>query len=496
MKTRQRILQLFLALITIGLISCNEEEAQPVKPGPIEPGIISVQFTHNTVTLVENDEPAEIMLAFSQAAEKDGIISLAVTAVDFSGFRTSPELSDGIIELPVIEGQTSASFTFEPIDNASLSDAKTASFTLQSVSDGFSIGTSNAMTISITDDESPAIIGFALQEGTIRENADNGIRVGLAFSHASPGTGVIEIDLASASALYGTHFESEPEAIDGKIVLELSEGTSELFFNLIPKNNTTINGNKVINLSISSASGSVQLNNQINFTLTLEDDELIGKPKGYETLAGSWRNKRMFEYNEAGQIARVLWEQNGTTGINTYHYDGNGILQKISESATIETLYRRDTQGRIILAEKFNAGLLKKYTIYSYDDAGNVGEAAVFDRQPNGEYVMSSLFIYLYYSNTNHLYKRLTYYPIQGTEDFDLVQEETYEYYVQYYATNPFPMVEILPGINVQPFFPSRYTLNRDGQEYSYPLTYVFDEQGMPVRRTTSNGEVTTYQYY
>lgn len=496
MKTQQRILQLFLALITIGFISCNEEEAQPVKPGPIEPGVVSVQFTNNTVTLVENDEPAEIMLAFSQAAEKAGTISLAVTAVDFSGFRTSPEISDGTIELQVNEGQTSASFTFEPIDNSSLTDAKTASFTLQSLSDGFSIGTSNAMTISITDDESPVIIGFALQEGTIRENADDGIRVALALSHASPGAGAIEIDLASASALYGTHFESEPEAIDGKIVLELSEGTSELFFNLIPKNNTTLNGNKVINLSITSVLGSVQLNNQVNFTLTLEDDEQIGKPKGYETLGGSWTNKRKYEYNEAGQIARILWEQNALTGINTYHYDNNGVLLKITESATVETRYSRDTQGRIIRSEKFNAGLLKKYTIYSYDDAGNVGEAAVFDRQPNGEFVMSFLFVYLYHSNTNHLYKRLTYYPIQGTEDFDLVQEETYEYYVQPNAINPFPMVEILPGINAQPFFPSSYTLSRDGQEYSYPLTYEFNEQGLPVRRTTSNGEVTTYQYY
>ena len=109
---------------------------------------------------------------------------------------------------------------------------------------------------------------------------------------------------------------------------------------------------------------------------------------------------------------------------------------------------------------------------------------------------MSSLFVYLYYSNTNQLYKRLSYYPIQGTEDFELIQEEAYEYFIHYNAINPFPMVEILPGINTQILFPSRYTLIRDGQEYSYPLNYMFSDQGLPLSRTTSNGEFTTYEYY
>jgi len=227
----------------------------------------------------------------------------------------------------------------------------------------------------------------------------------------------------------------------------------------------------------------------------VKDDELMGKPKSYETSSGTWKDKRVYEYNEAGQIARVIWEQNALSGIKTYHYNEQGVLLKISESATVETRYVRDSQDRIILSEKFNAGLLKTYTIYSYDEAGNVGEAAVFNRQPSGEYVMSDLFVYLYYYNTGSLSKRLTYYPVPGTEDYELIQEETYHYFL-YYPVNPFPMVDILPGINVQRSYPSKYILSRDGQEYNYPMTYVFNDQGFPERRTTSNGEVTIYQYY
>ena len=57
-------------------------------------------------------------------------------------------------------------------------------------------------------------------------------------------------------------------------------------------------------------------------------------------------------------------------------------------------------------------------------------------------------------------------------------------------------MVEILPGMNIQSLLPSRYTLSRYGQLYSYPLNYEFNSQGLPIRRTTSAGEVTTYEYY
>lgn len=228
------------------------------------------------------------------------------------------------------------------------------------------------------------------------------------------------------------------------------------------------------------------------------DVELMNKPKGYETNSGGWRMKRTYEYNEAVDIARIHVIQNTLNWTETYHYDQQGVLTKIIESASKETRFSRDAQGRITQSEKFNAGVLKAYTLYSYDDAGNVGEAAVFDRQPDGEYVMSTLFVYLFHSNTNQLYKRLTYYPVEGGEDFDLIQEETYEYYIKpyHYPNNPFPMVEILPGINVQPFYPSKYILSRDGQVFTYPMSYVFNDLNLPTRRTTTANEVTTYEYY
>lgn len=135
--------------------------------------------------------------------------------------------------------------------------------------------------------------------------------------------------------------------------------------------------------------------------------------------------------------------------------------------------------------------------MYGYDPAGNIGEEAIFDLQPSGEFLMTSVFVNLYDINTNQLVKRLLYNPQTDDEDFELMQEETYEYFVQYYPANQFPMVEIIPGWNIQTMYPSRYTKKHYGMNFTYDFSYVFNDKAMPIRRNiTNNTETTTYEYY
>jgi hypothetical protein len=491
MKPTHTIKMLLIIMMPLLLASCAEDE---IMNNPPTPAI--VKFPNTTLGISELAGPTDITLTLVKPAAKAGTITVNVVTDHTESFSTDPDIVDGKIEIPVTAGQSQVKFTLTPVHNSLHQGNKNVDFTIEAVTAGLVIGTEKVLTVTIFESDQPNLVNFVSAAGSFIEYFEDGFVVSIGLSLMALGEGVIEVELANAESLYGTYFTTEPVAVDGKITLVVEPGIGHLPIKFIPVNNATLNGHKEIGLTITATSGAVAKGNQLGFSLTLLDDELLNKPRSYETVAGTWRAKEVYEYNESGQIARVMWEQNALSGTNTYHYDNNGVLEKISESATVETRYTRDAQGRIILSEKFNAGVLKAYTIYSYDDAGNVGEAAEFNLQPNGEYVMSTLFIYLYYINTNHLFKRLTYYPVEGGEDFDLIQEETYEYYVQYYPVNPFPMVEILPGINAQPFYPSKYILSRDGQVFSYPLTYVFNPQGLPERRTTSSGEATTYQYY
>jgi hypothetical protein len=484
---------LLIMIMSLLLASCTEDE---IMNTPATPAI--VKFPAATIGISELAGPTDITLALGKPLSKAGTVTINIETEYAEDFTTSPAPIDGKIEIPVTAGQSQVKFTLTPVHNNLHQGNKTIDFTLESVTEGMIIGTEKVLNVTIFESDQPNLVNFIDAGASFIEYTEEGFVVSIGLSMTAVAEGVVEVEVANAESLYGTFFISDPAAANGKITLPVEPGTTNLPIRIIPVNNTTLNGHKEIKLTITNAAGAVAKGNQLVFGLALLDDELLDKPRSYETVAGTWRDKEVYEYNEAGQIARVIWEQNALSGIKTYHYDDNGVLLKIAESEAVETHYTRNAQGQIILSEKFNAGVLKKYTIYTYDDAGNVGEAALFDRQPSGEYVMSTLFLYLYHSNTNHLYKRLTYYPVEGGEDLDLIQEETYEYYIKpyHYPNNPFPMVEILPGISAQPFYPSKYILSRDGQVLTYPMSYVFNDQDLPTRRTTTANEVTTYEYY
>jgi YD repeat-containing protein len=494
MKTIFRLVYLITLFFTgIAFQSCEETDETLFETAPV-----TVKFSTTNLGLSELASPTDITLTLVKPVAKAGTITLNVVTDHHESFSTNPEIVDGKIEIPVAAGQSQVKFTFTPVHNNLHQGNKNIDFTIEAVTEGLVIGAEKALTVTIFESDQPNFVNFVASQGSLVEYAEDGFIVSIGLSLMALGEGMVEVEVANAGSLYGTYYTTEPVVVDGKITLVVEPGIGHLPIKFIPINNATLNGHKEIGLTITAATGAVAKGNQLNFNLTLIDDELMNKPKGYETVAGNWKDKRVYEYNEAGQIARVIWEQNALSGTDTYHYDETGKLTKISESPTVETRFQRDAQGRIILSEKFNAGLLKTYSIYSYDEVGNVGEVAVFNRQPSGEYVMSTIFLYFYYYNSNHLYKRLTYYPLPGTEDFDLIQEETYEYYIKpsHYPNNPFPMIEILPGISAQPFYPSKYILSRDGQVFTYPMSYVFNDLDLPTRRTTTANEVTTYEYY
>jgi YD repeat-containing protein len=490
MKITHTIRTLFLTTVAAFILTSCLEDEPAVVPSPA-----SVTFSAPTLGISELAGPTDITLALAKPATKSGTVTVKIETEYAEDFTTTPAPIDGKIEIPVTAGQSQVKFTLTPVHNNLHHGNKQIGFTIEAVTDGLIIGTEKVLAVTIFEIDQPNLVNFVASQGSLIENSEEGFYLTIGFSLMTMGEGVVEVEITNAGALYGTYFTTEPAAVGGKITLAVATGIGNLPIKFIPVNNTTLNGHKEIGLTITSASGAVTKGNLLNFSLSLIDDELINKPKGYETIANGWRVKRTYEYNETGKLSKIFWEQNALSGIYTYQYDETGNLTKITESSTVETRFQRDVQGRIILSENFNAGLLKTYSIYSYDDAGNVGEVAVFNRQPSGEYVMSTLFLYLYYYNSNHLFKRLTYYPIPDTEDFDLIQEEKYEYYISQ-TVNPFPMVDILPEKNVQPFYPSQYILSRDGQVYSYPFSYAFNAQGFPIRRTASANEVTTYEYY
>lgn len=491
MKTIFRLVYAIVLFISgVAFQSCEEadESASPVAP-------VTVKFSTVNLGLSELAGATEITLPLSRPAPSAGTITINANWENENDFTSQPAVEDDKIILPVTAGQSQVTFILTPTNNNLFTGNRNLHFTIASVTDGFIIGTEKSLHVTIYENNQPNQVNFVATQVSVQEQVAEGMMVAIGFSLQAVDAGQVELELLNAAGLYGTYFTTEPEAINGKIMLPVTAGTSFLPVKFIPVNNTTLNGHKEFAVRIIGATGSVVKGDRLDLNITLVDDELAGKPKSYETGAGEWKTRRLFEYNESGQIAKIHIEQNSLSWTETYHYDENNLLKKITKWTSDETIFIRDNQNRITRSEESREGVMKKYTIYSYDQAGNIGEVAVFHRQPTGEFVMSYLFVYLYYSNSNAVFKKLTYYPLPGDE-YDLIQEETFEYLASNYTQNPFPMVDILPGVSSQPLYPSRYTLSRDGKVYTYYFNYEFNQVGYPVSRTIGSGEATRYHYY
>lgn len=478
----------FIALGSF-IISCSEEENINIKPKT------TVEFSQQQLTISENATEKDITLSFSNAMPQDGIITIDATEENLSTITTEPVMIDGQLEIVVPKGATSAKFKIIPANDNLLEEDRNIIFKLADVTEGLILGIKQEIATTIVDDESPAQVGFMLNIGSIRENSETGSTVMLILSHAAPGNGTIELIANTVNGTYGTNYVTEPATINGKIILPFEAGSLQTSFKVIPLNDYWFNSERKITYRINNATGVVRLGTELTHQLSITDDESYGMPKGYQTGAvNGWSNQRIIEYNAQGLIGKVNWSQNATSGSDTYHYNLLDMLVKKTSSDFSETTYLYEG-SRIVKEETIKDGVLKKYALYGYDQAGNVGEASYFYRQPSGELQLGLVNVYLYYTNGN-LYKKLVYSPNQNSEELTLIQEETYEHYID--KINPFP-IEIIPGVPAQTGLPTKYTYTNNGSTHIYSFEYEFNNNQVTKRSSIMNGlttDVTHYFYY
>jgi hypothetical protein len=262
--------------------------------------------------------------------------------------------------------------------------------------------------------------------------------------------------------------------------------------------NELYNEQRTINYTILYADGGLEKGGILHHAMKITDDELGGKGKGYEIVAGNWSYKKRYEYDELGRISKVYWDRytpGHLGGIYTYVYNATGKVEKIIHSSVREEIFIREGD-RIVRSEEYTNSVLTKYTLFGYDHAGNVAEASVYYRQPDGELKLALIFVYLYHLDHN-VYKVLAYNPVDSSKDPVLISTKTFDNYID--VENPFPMVEILPDQKAQTKLPTSYREEGNGSDITYQFDYQFSEDGKPLSRTatsSSGSEIAQYQYY
>lgn len=487
-------------LVMAGIFACQKDEIETPPPSGTAPAV--VQFGAD-VTMAENAGPKEIKIQFNKAAFRAGTIAIEVTADLPASFQTTPALKDGMLEILVAKGAQFASFTLRPVDNTAVDEDRIVTFEITDATEGFEIGTKESLIATIVDDESPAgpaKANFSPASGSLSRNQAGGIDITIVFSELLRTDGKVSLKLNGAA--FEERITTEPVLNgNGRLELDVQAGAAAVSFAVMPVFGASWDGDKTITFVITATEGGIVKGTQLSFELSLAGEApASGRPKSWESIGGNWRFKETYEYDAAGRIAKKHWEKETpafSQGTTTYQYAGNGLIEKVIYYPTREEVFIQES-GRIVRSETISNGVKIAYSEYAYDVFDRLNTQVEYHRQPSGEYLQDFSYVYQYENNGN-ITKQLTYTRQANSGEPVLHSTRTYGAYT-YTSPNPFPMVEVIPGVVMQHHLPGTFRMQENGADILYTIRYDYDSGGtLPVRRYISGGgtsEVTDYEYY
>lgn len=487
--------------IILGLslfFSCDEESEMG---GSIEKKSI-VQFKTETVELNENGNESEIKLKLSPAATKSGQVVLKSDRPFSTLFTTTPAASNNSISISIAKGDSLAILRIKPINNTTYGGEKSIQLYIQSTSPEIQKGRLTMLDLTINDDENEnddpepvqSLADFEIAPQTLNESNSEGITYNVKLSAPASEASQIRINFSAENGSIDNQFTVQPAPEGNIITLDVPKNESTVSFTVKPVSNTIITGHTSLTFTIVETTGSISKGTSLSKALTLEDDELKGLPKGYESVSADQSDKKTYVYDQLGRISQVQWQTNIAQGTDTYHYNNLGQLVRVNQSPSRELHYLY-ADNRIYRSEKMVDGVLQDYTEFEYDASGNVAATVSYHKKSDGTFAKGFTGVYLYYFDGN-LFKSLIYSDGENPEEPILVASRTYEHYLQY--DNPFG-IEIAPGLKSQKNLPSQYTYEQNDVSRTYSLSYEFDDQGKMTKRTastSSTSETAIYHYY
>jgi hypothetical protein len=248
------------------VVTIEEDESQAV-----------ANFATTAISIAEDETAGyTIIVPLSAPAKGPGTITVSwgsTLAVYGTNFNTLPAASGSAITLPVDNGATQVDFTVVPVDDSYYHENFVIVFELSAATGSVLVGNEKVFTLTITEDESPSLANFVSASGSVSEANATGIAIPVSLSIPASGTGSISISIASSTAVYGTHFTTQPAAIGNTILLPVEQNSIGTEFRVLPIDNDVDNANRVVTFAITAGGGVVRPGNDLQFELTLTDNE-------------------------------------------------------------------------------------------------------------------------------------------------------------------------------------------------------------------------------
>ncbi|HEX6889864.1 MAG TPA: hypothetical protein VF141_04210 [Chryseolinea sp.] len=268
------------------LIACVEEE-QKINP-------IAVQFTTDALLLTEGTSTL-VTLPFRSPAPRDGSVQLIITSDATYGqdYLTIPAPTGSSLTLTISKGQRFLQFQVAAPENNILERNKTVTFSLQSASQGFRLGSPSTLNVTVADNEHTeleppqifqAMADLSSEEGRIAEQESSGIGIKVNLSKfvdddygsipvPATGTGSVTLKFASGHATYGKEFTTVPAATGDSLVINFAGNQTDSTITVIPIDNSTFTGSRFVSVRISKVTGGLERGQILKYWLEIVDNE-------------------------------------------------------------------------------------------------------------------------------------------------------------------------------------------------------------------------------
>lgn len=245
------------------VIRIDDDEA----PAPAE-------FEETDLVLAETADELTVNIPLGFAALADGTIDVELTGASYgTDYTTVPAAADGKLTLSLTRGAENASFTVKPIDNELVNgNDRQIIATLSNATGGIVVGDDNVLEITLADDESPTPVNFKEVTQSVAEDGE-AITVDIELAMATEADGSFTVNLEGGT--YGTDYTTNPEGSSGSFTIEVAKGATEASFTFIPVDNDVVSSSdNVINLTLSNATGGLELGTRSAATITIVENDL------------------------------------------------------------------------------------------------------------------------------------------------------------------------------------------------------------------------------
>lgn len=320
------------------------------------------------------------------------------------------------------------------------------------------------------------------------------------FTQSAYSSGEIQLKLNTEEEV---NFQTIPEMINGIITLQVNEGDQNASFTVIPSNDDLVNGYQEFTFIVNLLSDNFRNIYNKNLIIGLHDDELSGMPRLYKINYNQGTFSEEYFYNSDKQLAKIIKMTQGdwvySETIRFFYDDASNLTKTISTTSfeesepgnEMETLFYWEND-LIVKAEMIFNGIIGNYNLYEYDENRNLIIKTLYSLQDNDEYIKTLKSVYSYNEEGNIIEEKSTYY-LYYEDDVEWNIITSYEDYLD--KLNPFPVIDIIPGITVQKNLPGVKIYDAGEGVSIYNYTYEFDEEGRVIKRSAFN-ETTFYFYH